>query len=135
MRAENKAPALQALIDMWKPEVMDANGARGGSYGGGQTQRSYSWMHGTSLAAGECNSFEEGMDDWRYPVTTDDEGNVTGISFDGEKIGDEDHLFRAIAPFVTPGSWLEFQGEDGSRWRVTFTGTEVTHSYATISYD
>lgn len=44
-------------------------------------------------------------------------GDITGIHFDMEKIGDEDKLFAAIAPYVRSGSFLELVGEDGERWR------------------
>lgn len=61
----------------------------------------------------------------RYEVSysQDEECNecISGIQFVGEKLGSENLIWDTIAPFVTSGSFLEFLGEDGARWRVIFT--------------
>lgn len=67
-----------------------------------------------------CSTLEEVFEEWRYPVETNDFGDITGIDFYGEKIGDEVELFRVIAPFVESGSYLEMHGEDGAFWRWVF---------------
>ena len=97
--------------------------------------RHYAWMNGTSLEAGTCSSFEQAMRDWRYPVETDDNGNVIDINFSGEKLGDEDQLWSAIAPFVTAGSYIAMMGEDGSHWRWFFDGATATEHVGTVSYE
>lgn len=133
--AENKDAALEAMRAMWAPEAVEANDPRGGQWDGGKLiRRWYSWMNGTSLGNGTCSSFEEGMTDWRYPVTVDDKGNVIGIDFEGEKLGDEDHLWKAIAPFVTPDSYIEMSGEDGDFWRWYFDGSTVVEQAGKVEY-
>ncbi len=72
---------------------------------------------------------------WLWNIELDEEGNVVGIQFEAEKIGDEDALFGAIAPFVKAGSYIDMHGEDGARWRWAFDGTKCEHKSAKISYD
>lgn len=126
IKAENKPAALDALHKMWTPEAMKANSPRGGTWGAnGPAAIWYSWMNDTSLSRGECPSFEEGMAEWGYPVDVDDAGNIAFINFHGEKMGDETHMFKAIAPYVEDGSFIEMEGEDGSLWRWVFRDGEV----------
>lgn len=81
--------------------------------------KEYSWV---SKSWKTLSSLEEVMYEWRYGITHDDEGNIDGIHFSGEKIGDEIELFNALGPFVEEGSYLEMSGEDGSIWRWSFDG-------------
>lgn len=62
--------------------------------------------------------------EWRWQIENDLHGNVVKIKFTGEKAGDEDILFKAIAPFVQAGSFIEMFGEDGVRWRYEFDGMQ-----------
>lgn len=41
------------------------------------------------------------------------------------KMGNEDVLFEALAPFIVAGSHIDWQGEDGSLWRYKFDGTTM----------
>ncbi len=41
------------------------------------------------------------------------------------KAGAEDLFLEAVAPFVTPGSWIEWSGEDGEAWRQDFDGKSM----------
>jgi len=50
-------------------------------------------------------------------------GDVIGISFNSEKLGDENSLFDALAPYVEVGSYIEMVGEGGEKWRWTFDGS------------
>ena len=81
--------------------------------------RRFSWIN-TEVVLG-CETLETAMDEWGYSVEVDDEGNVTSISFNGEKIGQEEQLFRAIAPIVDEGSYIAMEGEDYAKWRWFFT--------------
>ena len=59
-------------------------------------------------------------------------GDVVGISFESEKIGDEQIFFSAIAPYVTKGSFIEMCGEDGERWRWVFDGKTMKEVYPKV---
>ena len=93
----------------------------------------YSWVSTREVLA--APDLKEAMKEWRYELTTDPvTGDHTSITFTGEKSGDEDVLFLAIAPYVTAGSYIEFMGEDGARWRWVFDGTTATVIDAIIDY-
>jgi hypothetical protein len=82
----------------------------------------YRWVTTKTVLA--APTLKEAMEEWRYELTTDPAtGDHTAITFTGEKSGDEDVLFPAIAPYVTAGSYIVFMGEDGARWRWVFDGT------------
>lgn len=41
------------------------------------------------------------------------------------KAGAEDHFLEAVAPFVTPDSYIEWRGEDDEVWRQDFDGRSM----------
>jgi hypothetical protein len=84
------------------------------------------------------DTLKEVFSSLRYEVTysKDNENNqcISGIEFIGEKDGDDDLIWDTIAPFVTSGSFLEFLGEDGDRWRVIFTNGMWKELKAKVSW-
>lgn len=109
---ENKQNALEAIRTLMEEE--------------GHTPRdkSFAWLNGVNQD--EWDYFKEAMRDWRFPVELDDELNVVGINFNGQKIGDEEELFRAIAPYVVTGSYITFFGRgDGHHWRIEFQENDI----------
>jgi hypothetical protein len=135
IKAENRSAALKAIKAMAdRPEDMG-----GGTYYGGTRQVAhYSWMNGVDFHS--FHTFPDAMDAWRWPVqedaTNDDEtfGDIIGIEFTGEKMGDDEKLFAAIAPFVEKGSYIEMQGEEGDIWRWVFDGEGVKEVMAKVSF-
>jgi hypothetical protein len=129
INAADKMAAYKAV------ERLDQTGKKGGgSYAGGmQTQAWFSWVDADFMARSE--TLEDIFDHWRYPVGNDNDGNIVEIEFTGEKIGDENQLFAAIAPFVEHGSYLEYQGEDGAMWRYVFEGGQFREVSATVVWD
>jgi len=71
---------------------------------------------------------------WRWSPEFDDRGNIDTIYFNGEKLGDCNMLFEAIAPYVKAGSYIEMTGEDGARWRWCFDGTTMTEKTAKVTW-
>jgi len=69
-----------------------------------------------------CETLEELLEVWGYEAKNDGQGNITNISLTNEKLGEEKEMFKAIAPYVKAGSFLELSSEDGS-WRWIFDGT------------
>ena len=116
IKAENMAGAIAAVKAL--DGAQDANGASGYSPRGAH----YAWVDN---GFGKHNTIEALMGAWRWCVET---GNtetgdfVERIYFEGEKSGDDMVLFKAIAPFVEPGSYIEMVGEDGYLWRFYFDG-------------
>ena len=133
--AEDKDAALNAMFDMWLPNKEAA--MSGGSYGQGSDTKWYSWMNLSAEAFRNRSipTLEEAMTEWRYHPDTDGNGNIVDLYFDGEKIGDEDQMFAAIAPFVRQGSYLDFRGEEGAVWRWEFNGQTFVEKTGRVVYE
>ena len=126
IKAENKAKALEAIKAL--AERVDTDGSGGSSTG----ERWYSWV--TTSEFVEAESLKEAVKAWRWNLDMDDVGNVYGICFEGEKLGDDEILFRAIAPYVEEGSFIQMSGEDGCLWRWSFDGKECIEKSAQIEW-
>jgi hypothetical protein len=83
----------------------------------------------------ERDNLHDIMLSWRWELEYDNDGNVDAIWFAGEKIGDDELLFNAIAPFVEAGSFIEMMGEDGTRWKWVFDGKTCTEHAAETTYE
>ena len=62
-------------------------------------------------------------------------GNVTGISFHGDKMGEDYQMFQSIAPYVRSGSFIEMIGEDGEQWRWVFKDGKCREIIAKVSWE
>lgn len=51
--------------------------------------------------------------------------DLSNIDFVWEKLGEEIILLNLIAPYVEEGSYLQWNGEDGSTWRHVFKDGKV----------
>lgn len=124
-----KAKALEAI----KAIMKDESNMRVVLRVGKQTERWYSWVSTKEVLA--AITFEDAMKEWGYPVSSNGaNGDIDDIGFEGEKIGQEDFLFRAIAPYVTDGSYIEMVGEDGALWRWSWARGEFHEQEAVISW-
>jgi len=118
--AEDVPKALKAIQEM-ESRVSD-RGSGFTAQGGHVVSRNYAWV---SEGFSKIKSFDRIMEEWRWEAVMDDDGNVDEIQFLGEKLGDDEQLFEAIAPYVKAGSYIEMEGEDGSRWQWTFDGKQM----------
>ncbi|MBD3262525.1 MAG: hypothetical protein GF334_12805 [Candidatus Altiarchaeales archaeon] len=82
-----------------------------------------------------ANTFSDLMREFRWEVEMDDDENVVGVSFGGEKLGDDDLFFQMMAPFVEAGSFIEMRGEDESMWRWNFDGTSCSQVDPDVSWE
>jgi hypothetical protein len=127
INAENKAKARQAVDALLKE-----TGKMGGSSSspvGGRTQH-FSWVDMDDLRT--AKTLEAQLEAWRWEADTDEEtGDVVDLHFRGEKLGDDEVLFRAIAPFVVGGSFIEMSGEDGACWRWYFLDGKLSEKSPT----
>lgn len=124
----NVEKARQAIVELMRDQ------SRGS--GGSATRTWFSWMnewdekiHGASLHAA--------MTEWRWePEWMEQQGvgDVVGVYFIGEKMGDDEIFLQTIAPFVLDGSYIEMAGEDGERWRWFFTGGNVYRQIGHVVY-
>lgn len=73
----------------------------------------------------KAKTLEEMLEEWRWPAKLDDEGNIVGLRFEGEKLGDDLRFFGALAKFVVSGSYIHMIGDEGHHWRWVFEEGEV----------
>lgn len=92
----------------------------------------YAWVNNNYI---NSNDIKEIFKCWRWDVDTDEQGNIKSIYFEGQKLGYDEYLFKAIAPFVKDGSYIEMSGEDGALWRWTFKNGQCREVHATITWD
>ena len=122
IRKENEHEALQAIKSVAGSETI-----KDGSW------RHFSWVSSARFL--EATTLDEALQAWRWELYRDGDGTIGNIGFCGEKYGDENVLFRAIAPFVESGSYIEMNGEDGSLWRWIFKNGTVDEVSATITWE
>jgi len=115
IKPSNFAPALAAIKTLKGQEtVNDASGAH------------FRFVDAREFA--KASSFPEMMRAWGWDLDLDlneetgEIERILNIEFMAEKLGDEEKLFNAIAPFVEPDSYIEMLGEDGTAWRWIFDG-------------
>ena len=76
----------------------------------------FSWVDDFS----DLDTAEEILAEWRWDVGVDDDGNIIELYFTGEKLGDDEILFNAIAEFVKEESYITMHGKNGDMWRWFF---------------
>lgn len=62
------------------------------------------------------------------------DGFLECLMYDG-KTGNEEHLLRCLAPFFTDGDYIEWQGEEGERWRCVFEKDKMNLVSPTILWE
>jgi hypothetical protein len=90
----------------------------------------FAWVNNRHNA----RTVEELFSAWRWGILRDDYGDIVGITFEGDKIGDDFAMFQAIAPYVEADSYIEMVGEDGSIWRWSFTDGKCYEQEASIDF-
>jgi len=103
---ENIPLVIDAIKDLInKPELM-----HGGQYINGK--KTNSWFSFVDMNYIKSNSIKEIFDSWGFEIQQDVNENICKIQFMADKAGQEDILFKAIAPFVKNGSFIEFINEN-----------------------
>jgi len=92
----------------------------------------YSWVNMNFI---KSNDIKEIFKCWRWHIDQDENGNIDSIYFEGQKLGDDDVLFRAIAPYVKDGSYIELHGEDNAIWRWAFKNGRFLETYPEITWN
>lgn len=84
--------------------------------------RHFSWMEWNYDEI--YDTVEEILSALGFDCYIEDNGSLRLFGYDG-KSGDEEHFFEAVAPYVTPGSFVEWQGEEEVFYRWEFDGTST----------
>jgi len=101
----------------------------GGSYGpppeGGPSvclKKWFSWMDPNYPE--KCKDLKEVLEEVGFDVELSEAGDILSLGYDS-KTGDQEYFLTALAPFVTNGSFIEWQGEEGEKWRHEFDGHRI----------
>ena len=131
IKAENSEGALKAIKAL--AETVDEQGGGGSWKGGKKKEAWYSWV--TTSEFVNAKTLDDAIKAWRWVVESDKNGDINYIYFNGEKIGDDEILFNAIAPFVDDDCYIEMSGEDGALWRWAFENGELVEKNAEIIWE
>lgn len=112
----NITAALAAIKAMYEPV--------------GDREPRFSWIDSETVLKAE--TLEAALSEWRWDVTEDGEGNITCLTFSGDKLGDDEDLFYNLAPFIEHGGYIEIRGEDDNPWRWVFWRGELRTEYPVI---
>jgi len=108
---------------------------RGGSYSAGNIEKKwFSWMPEdlSTLKSVEAVLKALGFDCGTRAMS-DGTKTVDIIGYDS-KVGQEDLFLAVIAPFVSEGSFIEWIGEEGERWRNRVHEGRLTVQNSTFSW-
>lgn len=92
---------------------------------------SYAWVNHT----GKFKDIKTALKGWRYVCDFNEKGDVSDMYFNGEKVGDDETLFKALAPYIEKNSYVGYLGEDGAQWRYVFDGKTMTEKEAKVLWE
>lgn len=120
---ENFSKALKAVKGLaGKETIRDGSG------------RHFSWVDTAEFM--NAGTLEAALTAWRWhPLIDTSYGHIIDLEWEGEKSGDDEILFDAIAPFVEKGSYIQMIGEDGYRWRWKFDGKKCVEVGSRVVWD
>ena len=81
-----------------------------------------------------ASNIYDALSELRWSPHLDDEGNIEGLEFTGEKLGDEQLLFDAIAAFVEDNSYIVVAGDGGKVWRWRFEGGKCHYEVGKVIF-
>ncbi|MCP3879395.1 MAG: hypothetical protein GY701_13545 [Sulfitobacter sp.] len=122
--------ALEAVkaLDRTRPELKVGHRGPGGS--------DLHWAFvDTDLQ--QVDRFPEMLAAWRFDPILLPGGDVLGVQLSDSprSQGQEEHLWRALAPFVRAGGRMDWVGEDDAVWRWRFDGAELRVIGGTLRFD
>jgi hypothetical protein len=59
-------------------------------------------------------------------TTVRDGADIVGLEFEDRLLLETDDIFRALGPYVEPGSYVLMHAGTGARWRYLFDGQAMT---------
>lgn len=74
----------------------------------------YSWVD--APPAGGFADLVEALKAWRYATRLEPNGDVVIEYFSGQKWGDDEMLYLALAPHLAPGSTIHVRSRNGGHW-------------------
>lgn len=123
-----KRECLEAINALQTAEGMEQHDACGGSWDGKKrTGRWYAWA-----GTGQSDSLDKAIELWRFSVSQTRKGlKITDFAYGRwDKMGQEDVLFNAIAPFVSNGQ-ISFETRNGEEIVYLFKDGQVLNGVLT----
>lgn len=95
------------------------------------------WSFVDTAAVAEARTLVEVLTAFRFEAVLTPDGDILGVALAGgqRSQGDEQHLWRALAPFVEPEGEMLWHGEDDRIWRWTFDGAVMQEAVGRIVFD
>lgn len=118
IKKENLPAALEAIRELHGKETIH------------DRENGFSWVDDDFY---KKENIGDTLESWRWEPEFDKEGNIVNIQFSGEKLGDEEILFRQIAKFVEHGSLITMHGEN-SDWRWVFENGQMITKHRSNEY-
>ena len=78
-----------------------------------------------------AKTLSEATDYFYWTLSKNDDGDYDKLDFTGEKLYDDEDMFRSLAPFVESGSYVEIHGEEDT-WRWVFDGRSMKEVYPVL---
>ena len=108
-----------------------------------RTGETYSWCRGPDNVFEGYTNIHEAFEDWSFRAKyATISGDIRVMHFTGEKLGDDERLWEALAPFITSihhaehqNSWLIYTREDGEKWRYNFVGGKMVEEHCIFESD
>lgn len=114
IKKENFEKALSCLKSVFIPANMTCY-----EYVDGKKLPHFSWVETESVL--NANTLEKALEGIRYmPIV--DNNNIVNVKFIGDKYGDEEIFFNALASYVEKESYISFLGEDNKKFTWVFDG-------------
>ena len=83
---------------------------------------------------GKAETLEDALGELDWEVESNEQGDIVGLYFTGEKLHDEDEWLDAIAPHVAKGSYLTMSGDDNIIWCWYFDGSHCMEYYGEVVF-
>lgn len=130
LKKKNLKKAYTAMCKLNKQDELKTGGSWG--EGGKQLQVWFSWMDPDYPKT--CKTAQEILEQLGFDVETNDNGDIINLQYDG-KTGAEEHFMKVIAPYVEPGSYIEWKGEEEyDHYKFEFDGKKMEHKQGMVSY-
>ena len=125
--AENVKAAHTALKELWtdKPTGWLLK-QREATFDGLEDWRGYAWVH---YRQGGWPNLVEELQSWPFNAHQCPNGSVKMTSYRGEKWGDQEVLFRALAPFVRGKATIHVIGEEGNEYHYLFDSGAIAREH------
>jgi hypothetical protein len=128
IKKENFEKALAAIYKIAEEEIESAKKSK---YPDQNPQ--FGWTSCKTLL--ECKTLADALIEWGWEPICDDSGDISDIQFSGEKLGEEEVLFKTLAPFVEKDSFIVIEGSDSKWWKWLFDGKTLIEKPGKVVFE